>query len=310
MNDERYTRINFTDFAKEYYNYLHKKENTDDSSLNITTLNLDEEGPMSNEYKAFMKKFNNCFSFFGLKDTGFLKLNNDYAIFRKDVDFFCHLIYEYTRPDSYLKNAKKNDIISSLEEEKLLCDIEQLMRIIKSYVNAKEYESVISSIIDKTEYYYLCCITDIRYIEGLVRDIIESTVYSSKKSAVNPYYFLNKDDRISSFKELRKILEDFKQTMESKDSLREAERVKQFESYVREQNEDISDFLYYYTIYRQIRNLGSYTLDFLSSEKVRSHGIYKKRFLEFCRAQGCSDTEKVKKQIYTYIRLRDEFTVK
>ena len=252
--------------------------------------------------------------FFGVNDTDIFKDGKEYAILEKDADFFCIIVYEYSRSASFLKKARKKDIQSTLEEEKFLCAIENLIRIVKHHAgNSEKSKQVIESIINATEYYYLRCITDIRYIEGMVKDIIENTVYSSKKTSINFYRFLSNDERIASFKELRTILENFMSIMKTQNEEREVEIMKQFERYVYEHNENITEFLDLYSLYRTARDIGSYAYELIGEGKTNSDDCKEKflaPFLDFCRLHKHSDLKRIKKQYHIYVKLKKEFIPK
>ena len=305
MTDEENIKINFLEFAKRYYTYQNKNDKQTDSELNFIMSDLADLGYNSQNYIVLIKKFNHCLSFFGITDTDIFKEGKEYAIFEKDVGFFCSVVYQYSKPASYLKQARTRDIKSSLEEEKLLCDIEQLMRIVKIYAsNDNQYAKIINSIINATEYYYLCCVTDIRYIDGMVKDIIDSTVYSSKETAINFYRFLSRDDRITSFKELRTILEDFMHKMETLNNVRENEIMEQFKRYIGERNEDLTEFLDLYNEYRQARNLGSYAYDLTGDDNCNQNFLV--HFFDFCKLRG-QDVKKIEKQYLVYVELKKAF---
>ena len=98
MPDKEHLKINFLEFAKRYYVYQNKKDKQTDSDLNFIMSELSDLGYNSQKYIALIKKFNSCLSFFGITDTAIFKEGKEYAIFEKDVGFFCSVVYEYSKP--------------------------------------------------------------------------------------------------------------------------------------------------------------------------------------------------------------------
>ena len=332
---------------KKYINILElliesylRGNNVIDRDVRITQIK--KERTQSSLYKAFLKKFKACFSFLGIDNLNFLKENGKYKIACEDIDFFCRLMNDFTEPDSYMKKIKKKDITSANTEGKMIHATEEFLRVIKKYIDDVNLcKSIENAVKEKTEYDYLICATNIEYIRGYVDDIIEGTLYSSKNSTVNPYVFLNKTDRVFVFDELRNVLEEFKKSIDEKNTERRLELLEEFNEYVLRKEQNISKFLFYYDKYLQCKGIeGSYAYQLIkknqteSKESLNNDGdqIESKEFsndgddqaklieflnigdnqkeddfIKFCKTNGCSNIDEVKEQYEIYLSLCEDF---
>ncbi|MGN1098375.1 MAG: hypothetical protein ACI4SS_05710 [Clostridia bacterium] len=258
-------------FAEKYYEYCSKKYDIQrveeilnhkeqhnkryDSMLSprrelyeIYSDNLKYYLTDSYEYKKLKKNLKACMKRLGV-DVSWFKNNHLHSFYLDDMNFFVHLIYEYSE-NNKLSCIEYNDF----ELFTLIPATEQLFEIMKNYLTGDDYDTAVAKIKKATEYerskkLYLLN-NSLKKLSQLINNFNNGR-----------YIFLTEEDKENTIDYISKSIDVISDNIDTFNEIRLNQLKKAFEEYITPFKESIDMFLKYEDSKKAYGILSGYSLN-------------------------------------------------